>query len=184
MRAFLPPEFQPTRPLRGATSRWCHSAQLHQISTHAPLAGRDSMVPRSTRGHRDFNPRAPCGARPDALNRINECEDFNPRAPCGARRTARQNIAGEIPISTHAPLAGRDRNHSFITRAYALFQPTRPLRGATLLIEHGLLANIGISTHAPLAGRDTGTRAYRGYAWVISTHAPLAGRDYHPSSHK
>ena len=56
-------------------------------------------------------------------------------------------------ISTHAPLAGRDRNHKW--------------DDAT---------GQEISTHAPLAGRDKGI-------WnsiviiAISTHAPLAGRD-------
>ena len=55
------------------------------------------------------------------------------------------------------------------------FQPTRPLRGATvraiLSIHHRW-----ISTHAPLAGRDDKrTREQR--KADISTHAPLAGRD-------
>ena len=78
------------------------------------------------------------------------------------------------------------------------FQPTRPLRGATLAedrVGHGE----SISTHAPLAGRDAqkknaptvarhfnprapcGARldAHEGVYLVpkISTHAPLAGRD-------
>ena len=56
---------------------------------------------------------------------------FNPRAPCGARR-----------------------NHSFMTSAYALFQPTRPLRGATVTVVRPCFL-ITISTHAPLAGRDS-----------------------------
>ena len=33
--------FQPTRPLRGATSRGCCRVWPYEISTHAPLAGRD-----------------------------------------------------------------------------------------------------------------------------------------------
>ena len=55
------------------------------------------------------------------------------------------------------------------------FQPTRPLRGATM-IRGFPPGNYIISTHAPLAGRDTlemGCDAIPG----ISTHAPLAGRD-------
>ena len=34
-------EFQPTRPLRGATKYHVLTSKGIQISTHAPLAGRD-----------------------------------------------------------------------------------------------------------------------------------------------
>ena len=61
---------------------------------------------------------------------MRRARDFNPRAPCGARRFV-------IKMSV-------------ITRE---FQPTRPLRGATVLILLRLRAKV-ISTHAPLAGRD------------------------------
>ena len=102
---------------------------------------------------------------------------FNPRAPCGAR-------LAEVIKGLSAQV----------------FQPTRPLRGAT--VADALLAFLlaGISTHAPLAGRDPPdvggvikrlrfqpTRPLRGAtayqviyadgAKKISTHAPLAGRD-------
>ena len=163
--------------MRGATGRGHQGPLGPSISTHAPLAGRDgrgraSRVP--PRGN--FNPRAPCGARPPRLG--------------GSDQTAQ--------ISTHAPLAGRDfrgvwvnylRSVNFNPRApcgarliagstrqsTAEFQPTRPLRGAT---RHG--AGVpragGISTHAPLAGRDPAKIAV-GIIFEISTHAPLAGRD-------
>ena len=83
------PEFQSTRPMRGAT----RGVQVgdhagHDISIHAPHAGRDAphsrlSWPRSSY----FNPRAPCGARPKIeLNETNEA----------------------ISISIHAPHAGRD----------------------------------------------------------------------------
>ena len=56
--------FQPTRPLRGATTLTPQQLDaLKEISTHAPLAGRDAwgqaQIPQKT----NFNPRAPCGAR-------------------------------------------------------------------------------------------------------------------------
>ena len=56
--------FQPTRPLRGATFQYCFGIFSVPISTHAPLAGRDSrgIVLKSRLEY--FNPRAPCGARP------------------------------------------------------------------------------------------------------------------------
>ena len=59
---------------------------------------------------------------------------------------------------------------------FMIFQPTRPLRGATRLaglVQHEAV----ISTHAPLAGRDPAGPAPAVPALYISTHAPLAGRD-------
>ena len=56
-------------------------------------------------------------------------------------------------ISTHAPLAGRDNGGNDAMTLEKLFQPTRPLRGATLRDAWTILP-IEISTHAPLAGRD------------------------------
>ena len=79
----------------------------------------------------DFNPRAPCGALlPQELTNADantfqstrplrgatpapmplppgRC-DFNPRAPCGARPTVYTICSQTLPISIHAPLAGRD----------------------------------------------------------------------------
>ena len=36
-------------------------------------------------------------------------ERFNPRAPCGARLAAEEGDDHDDDISTHAPLAGRDK---------------------------------------------------------------------------
>ena len=83
-------------------------------------------------------------------------------------------------ISTHAPLAGRDiYSYGCLSRGNFVFQPTRPLRGATEAPKKKY-RYCSISTHAPLAGRDdVGVGHVR--LDGISTHAPLAGRDV-PSS--
>ena len=123
------------------------------ISTHAPLAGRDGASHGWKHRYRHFNPRAPCGARlikpvlaslMEYFNPRAPCgarhyipfwqgvqKNFNPRAPCGARLATRSNLLSIFEISTHAPLAGRDRHAIRQPRFYA------------------------ISTHAPLAGRDS-----------------------------
>ena len=62
-------------------------------------------------------------------------------------------VRRKIPISIHAPLAGRDNISYFHTKASIRFQSTRPLRGATALIA-ALVLLYNISIHAPLAGRD------------------------------
>ena len=104
--------FQPTRPLRGATVTTSDLLGEQNISTHAPLAGRDELVQHDLRALGHFNPRAPCGARPlagghlrpqdgisthaplagrDACRRPSSTSrwNFNPRAPCGARQPPR-----------------------------------------------------------------------------------------------
>ena len=176
--------FQPTRPLRGATVSPSKIRNLYNISTHAPLAGRDRTASSMKRPRRHFNPRAPCGARPmkslmtplplvfqptrplRGATRHVRAEnrspiDFNPRAPCGARPMAMRLPFILVVISTHAPLAGRDllrfsgltmKTLNFNPRApcgarlpeedYAsptiIFQPTRPLRGATAKVYKSL----------------------------------------------
>ena len=149
-------EFQPTRPLRGATDvggvdtsdglnfnprapcgarpQLFHSLPPHSVfQPTRPLRGATNRTSAfGDNVKKDFNPRAPCGARPetDICCRIRH-RDFNPRAPCGAR-------LGEAL----APVAAK------------IFQPTRPLRGATENPSISYTA-LTISTHAPLAGRDT-----------------------------
>ena len=125
-------EFQPTRPLRGATLRFV-------------------LV---TSSFSYFNPRAPCGARrflslPNFL-----VPKFQPTRPLRGATAWSAGQAQIQRISTHAPLAGRDAKTGYMTPVLESFQPTRPLRGATYM--SGNLADaLSISTHAPLAGRDS-----------------------------
>ena len=124
-------EFQPTRPLRGATDLSDAHTEQKRISTHAPLAGRDKYTKVGEESAITFQPTRPLrGATELGLLAGIKIKDFNPRAPCGARQL------GTKPVST-----------------WAAFQPTRPLRGATALrvLQSGWQR---ISTHAPLAGRD------------------------------
>ena len=58
--------------------------------------------------------------------------DFNPRAPCGARLESCICLQSCGLISIHAPLAGRDDAMPGYCFCRAVFQSTRPLRGATM----------------------------------------------------
>ncbi len=101
--------FQSTLPLRGATGRFRYRLQL--------------------RGN--FNPRSPCGERPNraapfpvrsvfqstlplrGATQPGETlfvgkPDFNPRSPCRERRQPGQRPHKHNVISIHAPLAGSD----------------------------------------------------------------------------
>ena len=122
--------FQPTRPLRGATAAAKRAAHERLISTHAPLAGRDDSTFHHSEKYQNFNPRAPCGARPGRGGGSNGPHKFQPTRPLRGATDAGWKKRRSFSISTHAPLAGRD---------------------SWCYVE---AAKEGISTHAPLAGRD------------------------------
>ena len=146
--------FQSTRPLRGATP--CCQGLQHdlQISIHAPLAGRDECPINSFATLIDFNPRAPCGARPGGvLPMAGGQKYFNPRAPCGARRAGPAAFGADgLNFNPRAPCGARPALQA-VMRAGLEFQSTRPLRGATLEL-FPVRRRLHISIHAPLAGRD------------------------------
>ena len=146
------PEFQPTRPLQGATNR-----------THYAQWDLDY-----------FNPRAPCGARPSSPLLQQQLGHFNPRAPCGARRIElRQKRQRQKRFQPTRPLRGATAETP-VPAEPAQFQPTRPLRGATKNI-HEILKGELISTHAPLAGRDTGGAKTREDIYKFQPTRPLRG---------
>ena len=102
-------------------------------------------------------------------------------------------------VSTHAPLAGRDKEDVKAITGKAGFQPTRPLRGATEITDckcdhwthFNPRAPCGArhddsTTEKPWTDKFQPTRPLRGatfralwykFGYSISTHAPLAGRD-------
>ena len=123
--------FQSTHPLRGATNDFNSSCILVYISIHAPLAGCDRRTPVDGYGHRDFNPRTPCGVRQVQNKKSRNQTNFNPRTPCGVRPKQITN-----------------------RKSTKKFQSTHPLRGATTARSCARMQAI-ISIHAPLAGCDS-----------------------------
>ena len=122
--------FQPTRPLRGATSRLRPLNQRKTISTHAPLAGRDQGL-REEPLRKRISTHAPLAGR-DGATRRNPAGrlHFNPRAPCGARPVPRRFY---------------DRKGTF--------QPTRPLRGATIACPSASWTPTDFNPRAPCGAR-------------------------------
>ena len=186
-------------PLAGRDRQAARIPCQEAISTHAPLAGRDQKTaedvlrpiyfnPRAPCGARPvcahccwryvhFNPRAPCGARLRRSLMAGWCNDFNPRAPCGARPGSSGAGAASERISTHAPLAGRDGLRPCEGgRGDAVFQPTRPLRGATSDHRGEKLTDQDFNPRAPCGARRW-CNGRMSLSESISTHAPLAGRD-------
>ena len=147
-----PDGFQPTLPVRGATSR--------------PY--------NSTRRYLYFNPRSPCGERRHALC-VSGFQIISTHAPrAGSDRFLWRDYMTKI-ISTHAPRAGSDisAGHVGVVRGISTHAP----RAGSDVGDQGQAHDEGISTHAPRAGSDLEVVPVLRLN-IISTHAPRAGSDF------
>ena len=145
--------FQSTRPVWGATSLFLIPCSCYTISIHAPRVGRDPPRRKAAQKVGDFNPRAPCGARPNPSACTVTTEEFQSTRPVWGATPCEYLKIKKGGISIHAPRVGRDALQGFGTKAPSRFQSTRPVWGATGAgeAERGEAA---ISIHAPRVGRD------------------------------
>ena len=118
-------------PRVGSDAGLNHNVPGIGISIHAPRVGSDSWILRVWSTDGDFNPRSPCGERPQGLS-------------SGALR-------GEISI--HAPRVGSDLAVQVSSPASLTFQSTLPVWGATQDFL-GVVLWKDISIHAPRVGSD------------------------------
>ena len=108
-------EFQPTRPLRGATAKK-FSVSIHtEISTHAPLAGRDVISVSVDEMNNPISTHAPLAGRDDYRDKCGHRGHISTHAPLAGRDEGCWTKTNPISISTHAPLAGRDSKSVQIT---------------------------------------------------------------------
>ena len=103
------------------------------------------------------------------------CTDFNPRALCGARPDRRPCRPDDGGISIHAPRVGRDLGAADIGTTDTTFQSTRPVWGATAIV-NGILTNLDISIHAPRVGRDVRQKAEEKKSLNFNPRAPCGAR--------
>ena len=136
----------------GARRSEITALRMQTISTHTPLAGRDRAAAEPGQNQDEFLLTRPLrGATLAKTFGIVENENFYSHAPCGARQN--NHIRLDCPvISTHTPLAGRDK--------YS---------------DAELDEIINISTHTPLAGRDHFALVHHGRHVVFLLTRPLRG---------
>ena len=80
-------KFQPTRPLRGATTRERVKRYRDAFQPTRPLRGATRGNSGENSLHRGFQPTRPLrGATILDRDALIDQRDFNPRAPCGARQ--------------------------------------------------------------------------------------------------
>ena len=171
---------------------------LVDISIHAPLAGCDCGSRTSCGSWSHFNPRTPCGVRPEKRGAKNSPLTFQSTHPSrGATDCVRNLIDAQI-ISIHAPLVGCDAGQRDAGLAHAIsihaplagcdwitmaesvpaviFQSTHPLRGATLSSPSPALPATHFNPRTPCGVRPA-LMLGMGVYFCISIHAPLAGCD-------
>ena len=81
---------------------------------------------------------------------------------------------GKSSISTHAPLAGRDRKSHSISYVPPVFQPTRPLRGATKISLSDIEQSYDFNPRAPCGARLKWSMPER-YMTAFQPTRPLRG---------
>ena len=161
----------------GATKSSESNYSLERISIHAPRVGRDITPLVRNGGCRNFNPRAPCGARPRMHRQLSLPSIFqstrpvwgatdraqNPRSLAMTFQSTRPvwgatsaNPSAENPSTDFNPRAPCGaRLATYTSGAWGkVFQSTRPVWGATLLHLHLTAKPKRISIHAPRVGRD------------------------------
>ena len=122
----------------------------------------------------NFNSHAPCGARPVVAVLAPHRARFQLTRPLRGATTAKKRSKRSKTISTHTPLAGRDRRSDCESLIPSISTHT-PLAGRDSA-DPVTYDDEGISTHTPLAGRDQNVNPHKA-EYAISTHTPLAGRD-------
>ena len=145
--------FQSTHPLRGATTRLPKELLVYPISIHAPLAGCDPEPEHIGKPLVYFNPRTPCGVRPNS-----------PRNKCSFRK-----------ISIHAPLAGCDAPLLLDIKYHVYFNPRTPcgvrLKCDIVFVRRGQFQ----STH-PLRGATTYNMVTGGFRDDFNPRTPCGVR--------
>ena len=127
----LPPQFQSTRPIRGATQACPANLLTAQFQSTRPIRGATMASP----------------------SRLPPVRYFNPRAPYGARRQANTKTLRTERFQSTRPIRGATDLRTTSARTASGFQSTRPIRGATILHVLNFAPQI-ISIHAPHTGRD------------------------------
>ena len=149
------------------------------ISIHAPHTGRDGVVLLSGRRCSKFQSTRPIrGATLCLFRRLTLFRDFNPRAPYGARRTKILLTTLQTLFQSTRPIRGATIFQNSHSGSTTLFQSTRPIRGATGTIQQPVCPYFYFNPRAPYGARRYSDKQSR-RARNISIHAPHTGRDSH-----
>ena len=124
------------------------------ISIHAPHVGCDDMLTASWQAERDFNPRTPCGVRPDSVTYDLAAYAFQSTHPMwGATSWFIVIKFVNASISIHAPHVGCDNSRKAERERLKYFNPRTPCGVRRTRPSH-IDMDGEISIHAPHVGCD------------------------------
>ena len=163
--------------MRGATRLEVRHVQCRWISIHAPHAGRDELYHFRRNSPEIFQSTRPMrGATAQLFNFSVNTTDFNPRAPCGARPDRQTESVMHHGFQSTRPMRGATTRRDAHLQRHREFQSTRPRRGATTGLRNKGLGTL-ISIHAPHAGRDLETSRRKEHNhWNFNPRAPCGAR--------
>ena len=192
--------FQPTRPLRGATQVTRPKPNPERFQPTRPLRGATSSRSTSARSRRNFNPRAPCGARPPDGTISPVADDisthaplagrdeivvllhghitnFNPRAPCGARHPSQTyKRPKELDFNPRAPCGARLDASVTVTPAAADFNPRAPCGARQVSSVHFPARTRNFNPRAPCGARHKRVFGVHRDAIHFNPRAPCGAR--------
>ena len=170
--------FQSTHSLRSATHSYSAYGGFQTVSIHALLAECDCLFHRHPRRGNGFNPRTPCGVRPDIDTFLRYEAGFNPRTPCGVRLVLIHQRGAVDSFNPRTPCGVRLLFYC-CGACPRWFQSTHSLRSATLSCmllswvcsgfqsTHSLRSATGTAKDCPLTIEFQSTHSLRS-ATVIS----------------
>ncbi len=186
-------EFQSTHSLRSATTTARRTPPPWKVSIHALLAECDHKAPSHQGPQTGFNPRTPCGVRPQTQGSFRRSWSFNPRTPCGVRPGYSYAALKSKIVSIHALLAECDKClHSIahhlngfnprtpcgvrlafvgVSQHHSRFQSTHSLRSATLLLASSMIPSPGFNPRTPCGVRQQLGHNAPGLDKFQSTHS-------------
>ena len=167
--------FQSTLPVWGATANLSRAKPEALISIHAPRVGSDEVEDWTCASCYYFNPRSPCGERPNtsyqrAVKDIfqstlpvwgatpaREPERstgtyFNPRSPCGERPGSFSRFYKRFRFQSTLPVWGATKNDMVMGALGVYFNPRSPC-GERLFPKIGFLRTSHFNPRSPCGER-------------------------------
>ena len=146
------------------------------ISIHVPREGHDEPRMSAIGVCSGFQSTCPARGTTLCLGRADaDARNFNPRAPRGARRRGTGKTYGAFAISIHVPREGHDMLCQKLTVSVSPFQSTCPARGTTPP-KLGVIGTDAISIHVPREGHDADGGAFPGFGYDFNPRAPRGAR--------
>ena len=168
-------QFQSTRPIRGATIADSGPPRRYSaFQSTRPIRGATRRWRGSSSTKKDFNPRAPYGARLPRTDSVCAGGMISIHAP----HTGRDTKAGSITsyptnFNPRAPYGARLKS-VLLPEPFFPFQSTRPIRGATPPA-HPSGDDQNISIHAPHTGRDGKRKPQTISTLIFQSTRPIRG---------